>query len=109
MKCFKTDNLNTAYAYDNTDGTSITITKCTGHKWSYTNITNDTHDRICDLCGTTETGVAHTMASYKYGGVSSREHTLVCACGKEYGTEYHTYTYAPNSDGLTHTATCKCG
>lgn len=108
LKCVKTDDQNTAYAYDNTDGTSITITKCTEHKWSYTNITNDTHDRTCELCGTTETGVAHTTASYKYGGVASREHTLICACGKGYSTEYHTYTYAPNSDGLTHTATCKC-
>ncbi len=106
MKCVKTDDLNTAYAYDNTDGTSITITKCTEHKWSYTNITNDTHDRTCDLCGTTETGVAHTTASYKY--IRTDIHRLICACGKDYSTEYHTYTYTPNSDGLTHTATCKC-
>ena len=106
MKCVKTDDQNTAYAYDNTDGTSITITKCTEHKWTYTNITNDTHDRTCDLCGTTETGVAHTTASYKY--IRTDIHRLICACGKDYSTEYHTYTYAPNSDGLTHTATCKC-
>lgn len=33
LKCVKTDDQNTAYAYDNTDGTSITITKCTEHKW----------------------------------------------------------------------------
>lgn len=108
LKCVKTDDQNTVCAYDNTDGTSVTVTKCTDHKWSYTNITNDTHDRTCDLCGTAETGVAHTTASYKYAGVASREYTLICACGKGYGTEYHTYTYAPNSDGLTHTATCKC-
>lgn len=106
LKCVKTDDQNTAYAYDNTDGTSITITKCTEHKWSYTNITNDTHDRTCDLCGTTETGVAHTTARYKY--IRADIHRLICACGKGYSTEYHTYTYAPNSDGLTHTATCKC-
>ena len=106
LKCVKTDDQNTAYAYDNTDGTSITITKCTEHKWSYTNITADNHDRTCDLCGTTETGVAHTTASYKY--IRTDIHRLICACGKDYSTEYHTYTYAPNSDGLTHTATCKC-
>ena len=106
LKCVKTDDQNTAYAYDNTDGTSITITKCTEHKWSYTNITNDTHDRTCDLCGTTETGVAHTTARYQY--IRADIHRLICACGKGYSTEYHTYTYAPNSDGLTHTATCKC-
>lgn len=106
LKCVKTDDLNTAYAYDNTDGTSITITKCTEHKWSYTNITNDTHDRTCDLCGTAETGVAHTTAGYQY--IRADIHRLICACGKGYSTEYHTYTYAPNSDGLTHTATCKC-
>lgn len=106
LKCVKTDDQNTAYAYDNTDGTSITITKCTEHKWSYTNITNDTHDRTCDLCGTAETGVAHTTARYKY--IRADIHRLICACGKGYSTEYHTYTYAPNSDGLTHTATCKC-
>ena len=106
LKCVKTDDQNTAYAYDNTDGTSITITKCTEHKWSYTNITNDTHDRTCDLCGTAETGVAHTTARYKY--IRADIHRLICACGKGYSTEYHTYTYIPNSDGLTHTATCKC-
>lgn len=106
LKCVKTDDQNTAYAYDNTDGTSITITKCTEHKWSYTNITNDTHDRTCDLCGTAETGVAHTTAGYQY--IRADIHRLICACGKGYSTEYHTYTYAPNSDGLTHTATCKC-
>ena len=32
LKCVKTDDQSTAYAYDNTDGTSITITKCTEHK-----------------------------------------------------------------------------
>ena len=106
LKCVKTGDQNTAYAYDNTDGTSITITKCTEHKWSYTNITNDTHDRTCDLCGTAETGVAHTTARYQY--IRADIHRLICACGKGYSTEYHTYTYAPNSDGLTHTATCKC-
>lgn len=106
LKCVKTDDQNTAYAYDNTDGTSITITKCTEHKWSYTKITNDTHDRTCDLCGTAETGVAHTTARYQY--IRADIHRLICACGKGYSTEYHTYTYAPNSDGLTHTATCKC-
>lgn len=107
LKCVKTDDLNTAYAFDNTDGTSITITKCTEHKWSYTNITADTHDQTCDLCGTTETGVAHTTAGYKYH--FTNVHSLICACGKDYSTEYHTYTYTPNSDGLTHTATCICG
>lgn len=106
LKCVKTDDQNTAYAYDNTDGTSITITKCTEHKWSYTNITNDTHDRACDLCGTAETGVAHTTARYQY--IRADIHRLICACGKDYSTEYHMYTYTPNSDGLTHTATCKC-
>lgn len=106
LKCVKTDDLNAAYAYDNTDGTSVTITKCTEHKWSYTNITNDTHDRTCDLCGTAETGVAHTTARYQY--IRADIHRLICACGKGYSTEYHTYTYASNSDGLTHTATCKC-
>lgn len=106
LKCVKTDDQNTAYAYDNTDGTSITITKCTEHKWSYTNITNDTHDRTCDLCGTAETGIAHTTARYQ--SIRADIHRLICACGKGYSTEYHTYTYAPNSDGLTHTATCKC-
>ena len=106
LKCVKTDDQNTAYAYDNTDGTSITITKCTEHKWSYTNITNDTHDRTCDLCGTAETGVAHTTARYQY--IRADIHRLICACGKDYSTEYHMYTYTTNSDGLTHTATCKC-
>ena len=106
LKCVKTDEQNTAYPYDNTDDTSITITKCTEHKWSYANITDDGHDQTCDLCGTTETGVKHTTARYSY--IRADIHSLICACGKRYSTEHHTYTYAPNSDGLTHTATCMC-
>ena len=108
LKCVKTDEQNTAYPYDNTDDTSITITKCTEHKWSYTNITGDTHDQTCDLCGTTETGVAHATAGYEPGSTGV-VHRLVCACGKLYAAEKHSYTYTPNNDGLTHTAVCVCG
>lgn len=97
LKCVKTDDPNTAYAYDNTDCTSITITKCTDHKWSYVNITDDTHDQTCDLCGTTETGVKHATARYTYIRREATKHHLICACGKEYGTEYHTYTMLPTA------------
>ena len=106
LKCVKTDDQNTAYAYDNTDGTSITITKCTEHKWSYTNITNNTHDRTCDLCGMTEM-VAHSPARYQG---APNTHRVYCVCGKNYATERHSFTFTPNDDGLTHKVTCaKCG
>ncbi len=108
MKCVKTDDLNTPYAYDNTDNTSITITKCNEHKWVYSNKTDDTHDRTCELCNTAETGIAHTTASY-YEGSTGQIHYLVCACGKMYKQESHNYTYTPNDDGLTHTRKCVCG
>ena len=108
MKCVKTDDLNTPYAYDNTDSTSITITKCNEHKWVYSNKTDDTHDRTCELCNAAETGIAHTTASY-YQGSTGQIHYLVCACGKMYKQESHNYTYTPNDDGLTHTRKCVCG
>ena len=106
LKCVKTDELNTAYAYDNTDGTSITITKCTEHKWLYTDITDDTHNQTCELCGTAETA-AHSPARYK--GTTNTHH-VYCACGKDYATERHSFTFTPNNDGLTHKVSCaKCG
>ena len=106
MKCVKTDDLNTAYAYDNTDGTSITITKCTEHKCSYTNMIDDTHDQTCNLCGMTET-VAHSPARYRG---TPYTHRVYCACGKDYATERHSFTFTPNDDGLTHKVICaKCG
>ena len=33
MKCVRTDDLNTACGYGNTDGTSVTVTKCSEHVW----------------------------------------------------------------------------
>ena len=105
MKCVKTDDQNTAYAYDNTDGTSVTITKCTDHKWSYANMTGGTHDQTCELCGTTETA-AHSPARYQ--GAANIHHVF-CACGKDYATENHSLASAPNDDGLTHEVSCsKC-
>lgn len=108
-KCVKTDDLNTPYAYNNTDNTSITITKCTEHKWTYSNYDNDeTHDQTCELCNMTETGVAHTVSGYDQDG-TGETHYLVCICGKKYKQEEHAYTYTPNDDGLTHTTECVCG
>ena len=85
LKCVKTDDQSTAYAYDNTDGTSVTITKCTEHKWLYADITDDTHDRTCDLCGTTETGVVHTIICYLHA------YDMYIKCDGKHPREYSGY------------------
>ena len=108
LKCVKTDDRSTACAYDNTDGTSVTISKCTAHQWEYKNNTGNTHDMLCALCGTGKTGVAHTAKSYQQLS-DANSHIAVCECGKEY-SEACDIAYSANDDGKTHTAKCgECG
>ena len=107
MKRVKTDDLSTACDPGNTDGTSVTITKCENHVWEYT-YTKDTHTQTCTLCHTVGKSDAHSPT--KYVSVGDSQHKILCVCGKELGTENHTVQYTPNADGLTHKTRCdRCG
>ena len=107
MKCVKTDDPNTACDPGNTDGTSVTVTKCSEHVWEY-KVENDKHTQTCTLCGTVGKSEAHKAE--KYVSVSESKHDIFCVCGKKLGTEEHATQYNPNPDGLTHKTSCnRCG
>ena len=109
MKCVKTDDPNTAYDPGNTDGTSVTVTKCENHVWEYT-YTEDssTHTKTCKLCNADGGSDAHKAE--KYVSVSETQHNIYCVCGKTIATEHHDMQCTPNADGLTHKKSCKhCG
>ena len=107
MKRVKTDDLNTACDPGNTNGTSVTVTKCENHVWEYT-YTEDTHTKTCTLCHTVGESEAHSPAAYV--SVNGSQHNVFCVCGKEMGAEDHAVQYTPNPDGLTHKTSCKhCG
>ena len=103
MKCVRTDNLNTACDPGNTDGTSVTVTKCSEHEWEY-KVEDDKHTKTCKLCGFD--GVSETHKAEKYVSVSETQHDIYCVCGKKLGTEDHAVQYTPNADGLTHKTSC---
>ena len=106
MKCVKTDDQNTACEYGNTDGTSVTVTKCENHVWKYT-YTEDssTHTKTCTLCHTVGESEAHSPAKYVF--VDDSQHNEVCVCGKTIATVGHAMQCTPNADGLTHRTKCK--
>ena len=106
MKCVKTDDLNTACDPGNTDGTSVTVTKCSEHVWEYT-YTEDssTHTKTCTLCHTVGESEAHSPAKYVF--VDDSQHNEVCVCGKTIATVGHAMQCTPNADGLTHRTKCK--
>ena len=107
MKCVRTDDLNTECAPGNTDGTSVTVTKCENHTWEYTD-NGETHTKTCTLCHANGESKAHSPA--KYVSVGDSQHKILCVCGKELETENHTVQYTPNADGLTHKTRCnRCG
>ena len=107
MKCVKTDDPNTACDPGNTDGTSVTVTKCENHTWEYTD-NGETHTKTCTLCHANGESKAHSPA--KYVSVGDSQHKILCVCGKELETENHTVQYTPNADGLTHKTSCnRCG
>lgn len=107
MKCVKTDDPNTACDPGNTDGTSVTVTKCEDHVWEY-KVENDKHTKTCTLCHTVGELEAHKAE--KYVSVSETQHDIFCVCGKKLGTEEHATQYNPNPDGLTHKTSCTyCG
>ena len=106
MKRVKTDDLNTACDPGNTDGTSVTVTKCEVHTWEYKN-NGDTHTKTCTLCHADGGSEAHK--DEKYVSVSETQHDIYCVCGKKLGTEEHAMQYNPNPNGLTHKISCeKC-
>ena len=107
MKRVRTDDQNTACDPGNTNGTSVTVTKCENHVWEYT-YTEDTHTKTCTLCHTV--GESETHSPAKYVSVGDSQHKILCVCGKKLDTEDHAVQYTPNPDGLTHKTSCKhCG
>ena len=104
MKRVKTDDLNTACDPGNTNGTSVTVTKCEDHVWKY-KVENDKHTKTCKLCHTVGESKAHKAEEYV--SVSETQHNVFCVCGKEMGAEDHAVQYTPNADGLTHKKSCK--
>ena len=107
MKCVKTDDPNTACDPGNTDGTSVTVTKCENHTWEYKD-NGETHTPTCTLCGTVEKPQEHSAKTYV--SLDGSQHNVVCVCGKTIATAPHDMQCTPNADGLTHKTSCKhCG
>ena len=107
MKCVRTDDLNTACDPGNTDGTSVTVTKCSEHVWEY-DIKDNMHTKTCTLCHTVGESEAHKAE--KYVSADGSQHNVVCVCGKTIATAPHDMQCTPNADGLTHKTSCKyCG
>ena len=107
MKCVRTDDLNTACDPGNTNGTSVTVTKCENHTWEYKD-NGETHTPTCTLCGTVEKPQEHSAKTYV--SLDGSQHNVVCVCGKTIATEPHAMQCTPNADGLTHKTSCKhCG
>lgn len=110
IKCVKTDAPDTPYNCGNTDGTSVTISKCTDHVYNY-QIDGDYHFKRCDLCGTMAPdggSQPHTYTDWTPAedGVN---HIGTCVCGAT-TTKAHTLAIQPDADGLTHSQTCsECG
>ena len=108
MKRVKTDDPTTACDPGNTDGTSVTVTKCENHVWKYT-YTEDTHTKTCTLCHTVGESEDHSPAKY-VSVADGSQHNVVCVCGKTIATEPHDMQCTPNADGLTHKTRCnRCG
>ena len=107
MKCVKTDDQNTACDPGNTNGTSVTVTKCENHTWEYKD-NGETHTKTCTLCHTVDESEAHSPAKYVF--VNGSQHNVVCVCGKTIATAPHDMQCTPNADGLTHKKSCTyCG
>ena len=108
MKCVKTDDQNTAYDYGNTNGTSVTVTKCSEHVWEY-KVENDKHTKTCTLCGADGGSKEHTYENWTPDVSDNTKHIGTCVCGAE-TSEAHTLGLVPNADGLTHKKSCTyCG
>ena len=107
MKCVRTDDLNTACDPSNTNGTSVTVTKCEDHVWKY-DIKDNMHTKTCTLCNAD--GGSETHKAEKYVSADGSQHNVVCVCGKTIATAPHDMQCTPNADGLTHRKSCnRCG
>ena len=108
MKCVKTDDPNTACDPGNTDGTSVTVTKCSEHVWKY-NVESEAHTKTCTLCGASGGSEAHTYENWTPDVSDNTKHIGTCVCGAK-KSEAHTLGLVPNDDGLTHKTSCnRCG
>ncbi len=104
MKCVRTDNQSESCKWDNTAGTSVTITKCEDHKWAYTYEENaGQHTKKCSLCGVQGETEPHSFGTWTSDGETN--HTGTCVCG-ETKTEAHKLELTPNADGVTHSKKC---
>ena len=107
MKCVRTDDPNTACDPGNTNGTSVTVTKCEDHVWKY-DIKDNMHTKTCTLCNAD--GGSETHKAEKYVSADGSQHNVVCVCGKTIATAPHDMQCTPNADGLTHRKSCnRCG
>ena len=107
MKCVRTDDPNTACDPGNTNGTSVTVTKCEDHVWKY-DVKDDMHTKTCTLCGFDGGTEEHSVSTWTSKDES--QHIGYCVCGKEMRAEDHAVQYKPNPDGLTHRKSCnRCG
>ena len=108
MKCVRTDDLNTACDPGNTNGTSVTVTKCEDHVWKY-DVKDDMHTKTCKLCGASGGSEAHTYEKWTPDVSDNTKHIGTCVCGAK-KSEAHTLGLVPNPDGLTHKTSCnRCG
>ena len=88
MKCVKTDDPNTACDPGNTDGTSVTVTKCEDHVWKYTYTEHSsTHTKTCKLCGFDGGTEKHSVSTWTSKDES--QHIGYCVCGKTIATKSH--------------------
>ena len=103
MKCVRTDDQSKSCKWDNTEGISVTITKCEDHKWVYTYENAEQHSKKCSLCGVQGGAEAHSFDTWTSDGETN--HTGTCVCG-ETKTEAHTLELTPNANGKTHSEKC---
>ena len=106
LKRVKTGTENTACGYDNTDGTSVTITKCESHVWSYTDNGDGTHTKACSLCGMIESVGVHDYTTWTVDANDKTQHTGRCACGATQTGAHNIFAFVPNPDDLTHQRWC---
>ncbi len=110
IKVVKTDSPDEKGDYKNTDGVSVTFTKCTEHKFRYeASETVGKHKYFCELCNTSgEEEHKYELPSDEY---NAEGHKLKCACGEKAETFVsHTYAYTADGDGMTHSYMCSvCG
>ncbi len=111
MKCVKTEDPSTECSYGNTEGTSVTITRCDHPKVNYTGTETDAagHTGTCAFCRATVTG-NHTFGEWTpVDGTNYHQRSCTAGCGYTVKGE-HVWRGEANADGLTHNVRCyDCG